>query len=292
MPRLLETFADWIAEAGWCGYDHTGELPGRIYHSPRGKWPAEDVVQLWDDCAGIAGIAINLRFGVAFDVFTAPRLRGGDAERQMLRSALETTASMMRGTDEPYVLTDVWDCDAERIRLITALGFRQFRIWDEVRVADLRARIPEPDANGFVLRSARLTDADGLAAARNHSFGSDWTGERYRSAVMTKPGYDPGREIVAVAPDGRIASYTIGWIDSRNKIGHFEPVGTHSDFRGRGLARAVMLYAMNQMQRDGVTIATVHHLAENIPALRLYESIGFEKRHETLGFRRPLSFGR
>jgi len=288
MPRLLEAFAGWIAEAGWCGYDHTGELPHRIYASPRGRWPAEKLVQVWESDAGIAGIAINLRFGVAFDVFTAPALRGSDAERQMLRSTLETTTGLMNGSGEPYVLTDVWDCDVARIRLATELGFEQFRIWDEVRVADLLRPIPEPDPGGFVLRGARLEDADELAAARNHSFGSDWTGERYRSAVMTKPGYDPGREVVAVAPDGRIAAYTIGWIDVRNKVGHFEPVGTHSDFRRRGLARAVMLRAMKQMQRDGITVATVHHLAENVPARRLYESIGFEKRHETLGFRRGL----
>jgi mycothiol synthase len=288
MPRLLETFADWIAEAGWCGYDHTGELPHRIYASPRGRWPAEDLVQIWESASGIAGIAINLRFGVAFDVFAAPRLRGGDAERQMLRTAIETTVGLMRGSGEPYVLTDAFDCDVARIRLVTELGFEQFRIWDEVRVTDLRRGLPEPDAGDFVLRSARLADADELASARNHSFEANWTGEGYRSAVMTRPGYDPAREIVAEAPDGRIAAYTVYWTDMRNKIGHFEPVGTHSDFRRRGLARAVMLSAMKQMQRDGITVATVHHLADNTPALRLYESIGFEKNYETLGFRRPL----
>jgi mycothiol synthase len=288
MPRLLAVFAGWIAEAGWCGYDHTGELPHRIYASPRGRWPAEKLVQIWESDAGIAGIAINLRFGVAFDVFTAPSLRGGDAERQMLRSAVETTAGLMRGSGEPYVLTDVFDCDVARIRLITELGFEQFRVWDEVRITDLNRQLPEPDPGDFVLRSARLADADELASARNHSFEAAWTGAEYRSCVMTKPGYDPAREIVAEAPDGRIAAYTVYWTDARNKIGHFEPVGTHSDFRRRGLARAVMLRAMNQMQRDGITAATVHHLAENTPALRLYESIGFEKKHETLGFRRPL----
>jgi mycothiol synthase len=288
MPRLLETFAAWIAEAGWCGYDHTGELPHRIYASPLGRWPAGDLVQIWESAADIVGIAINFRFGVGFDVFTAPDLRGSDAERQMLRSAAGTTAGLMHGSSEPYMLTDVFDCDATRIRLVTELGFEQFRVWDEVRVTDLRRELPDPDPGAFVLRSARLADADELASARNHSFEANWTGEQYRSAVMTKPGYDPAREIVAEAPDGRIAAYTVYWIDSRNKIGHFEPVGTHSDFRRRGLARAVMLRAMRQMQRDGITMATVHHLAENIPALRLYESIGFEKRHETLGFRRAV----
>jgi mycothiol synthase len=215
-------------------------------------------------------------------------LRDSDAERLMLRSATETTGGLMRGSGEPYVLTDVFDCDVARIQLITELGFEQFRIWDEVRTTDLGRELPEPDPGDFVLRSARLADADELATARNHSFEAAWTGQQYRSCVMTRPGYDPAREIVAEAPDGRIAAYTVYWTDIRNKIGHFEPVGTHSDFRRRGLARAVMLEAMKYMQRDGITIATVHHLAENVPARQLYESIGFQKKHETLGFRRPL----
>jgi mycothiol synthase len=54
---------------------------------------------------------------------------------------------------------------------------------------------------------------------------------------MDRPGYDPERAIVAVAPDGRIAASTMYWTDSRNGLGLFEPVGTHRDFRRRGRAR-------------------------------------------------------
>lgn len=86
---------------------------------------------------------------------------------------------------------------------------------------------------GFLLRGARLADADQLADARNHSFEEDWTGHQYRSVVMTKPGYQPEREIVAEAPDGRIAAFAVYWVDERNRVGHFEPVGTHHDFRRR-----------------------------------------------------------
>ena len=47
-----------------------------------------------------------------------------------------------------------------------------------------------------------------------------------------------------------------------------------------------MLHALRQMQEQGMTLATVNHNADNLPALKLYQSIGFEKRYETLGFRR------
>jgi mycothiol synthase len=289
MPKLQDTVAGWIAEAGRCGYDHIGELPHRIYENLRGRLPIGEVVQLWDDADGLAGIAITMRMGVVFDVFAAPRLRGAESEREMLQAAFETTARLM-SADEPFVLTDVFDCDTERIRLLTELGFEHFRNWEDVRECDLTETIPDAGLDAgpsedFVVRGARLDDADHLAIARNDCFGATWTGEQYRSEVMEKPGYDPSREIVAEAADGRIAAFAVYWTDFRNKIGHFEPVGTHSGFQRRGLARIVMLHAMRQMQELGMTKVTVNHLTENVQARKLYESIGFIKRHETLGFR-------
>jgi mycothiol synthase len=292
LPQLQQTVATWIAEAGRCGYDHIGELPHRIYENLRGRRPVEDLVQLWQDGAGITGLAINLRFGVGFDVFTAPARRGTLAELEMIRVAYQTTADYLDDSEE-FVLTDVFDCDTTRISLLNQLGFTQFRTWDRVNERGLDEPVAEPVVPaGFVLRSARLDDADQLAAARNHSFAPDWTGELYRSAVMEKPGYDPAHEIVVEAPDGRIAAFTVYWVDPRNRIGHFEPVGTHRDFQRRGLARAVMRHAMRQMRAQGMTVVTVNHDAENVPARRLYESLGFHKRHETYGFRRARPAGR
>jgi hypothetical protein len=112
MPELQRSFSRWIAEAGWCGYGHTGELPHRIYENLRGRRPVSDLVHVWEDAGHIVGIAINLLHGVAFDVYTAPSLRGSAAERRMLLSAVETTARLMGGSAEPFVLGDVYDCDA------------------------------------------------------------------------------------------------------------------------------------------------------------------------------------
>jgi ribosomal protein S18 acetylase RimI-like enzyme len=97
---------------------------------------------------------------------------------------------------------------------------------------------------------------------------------------------DPGREIVAVSHDGRIAGFAVTWFDARNRVGHFEPVGTHRDFRRLGLAGAVTRHAMAEMRRYSLTTITVNHNAENIAAAQLYVSLGFIRRHETFGYRR------
>jgi ribosomal protein S18 acetylase RimI-like enzyme len=45
---------------------------------------------------------------------------------------------------------------------------------------------------------------------------------------------------------------------------------------------------MRQMAALGMRSVTVNHNAENVAALKLYESIGFRKQYETYGFRRSL----
>ncbi len=198
MPSLQGAVSEWIARAGRCGYDHIGELPHRIYENrPR-------LVRLWESDGDIVGLAICGRFGNAFDLFTAPSLRGTAAEEQMFAAV-----------PDEFVCTDVWDCDTVRIELLERLGFERFRVWDDVRERALDGQIAQVEG----VRGARLADADALAEAHSSAFGSDWTGQTYRDQVMLKPGFDPAHEIVVEAPDGRIAAFTVIWIDERNRIG-------------------------------------------------------------------------
>ncbi|HXY72163.1 MAG TPA: GNAT family N-acetyltransferase [Actinomycetota bacterium] len=289
LPRLQDAVSEWIAEAGRCPYDHVGQVPRRIYGTPRREASIGERVQVWEEGDRVVGLCINLRFGVAFDVFAAPALRGTPLEREMVEETYRTMGHMIEA-GEDFVLTDVFDCDDVRAALLTDMGFERFRIWDEIEERSLASPPPlaDPPA-GFIVRVAVPGDADQLAEARNDAFDDEgrWTGVLYRTQVMDKPGYDPMRELVAVTSDGRVAAFTQYWIDARNEIGQFSPVGTHSAFRRRGLASVLMVTAMHRMRDEGMRTATVGHDAENTPATRLYRSLGFEKRHETLGYRRP-----
>ncbi|MEV6970596.1 GNAT family N-acetyltransferase [Hamadaea sp. NPDC051192] len=297
LPVLQDIVAGWIALAGRCAYDHVGELPHRIYENLRGRRPIGELVQVWEERGSVMGITVNLRFGCAFDVFTAPALRGTAAEVAMLRHAAYVTEHAA-ADDEEFVLTDCFDCDTVRAGLLTELGFERFRTWDVVNELALPSpqdlpEVGEPllaevrEVEGFEIRPAVFADAKALAEAHNGAFGDSWTGEQYRAEVMVKPGYDPTREIVAVAPDGRIAAFCVYWTDPLNKLGHFEPVGTHPDFQRQGLGKAVMAYALREMAADGMTTVTVNHNEENTAAAALYASLGFTSAGKTSGYRRP-----
>jgi ribosomal protein S18 acetylase RimI-like enzyme len=185
------------------------------------------------------------------------------------------------------VVTDVFSCDDLRVALLRRLGFVEDRLWDHITERDLGGPIGEPDLpDGFTIRPASIDDVPQLAEVRNDAFDAGWSPEQYRDEVMLKPGYRPERELLVIAPDGRVAAFTVTWLDVENRLGLFEPVGTHSDFRRMGLARALMLHALAEMKALGMETATVEHLADNMAARELYRGLGFEKRFETVGYTR------
>jgi ribosomal protein S18 acetylase RimI-like enzyme len=93
---------------------------------------------------------------------------------------------------------------------------------------------------------------------------------------MRSPVYVGERDVMAVAPDGRIAAAAIHWLDAVNGIGYFESVGTHPDFQRLGLGRAVLAESMRRMQAAGMTHASVCCEAADPRAVAFYQSCGFQ----------------
>jgi GNAT superfamily N-acetyltransferase len=141
---------------------------------------------------------------------------------------------------------------------------------------------------GYSFRSASgFEDAAALAEVHKASFGVDWTPELYRQ-VMESPGYAPERELVIQAPDGTFAAFTVIRYDHLNRIGLFEPVGTHKDHRRRGFGRAIVLYGMQKMAVAGMEIATVANFGDSEAARGLYQACGFKPWHLQDGYMKQI----
>jgi ribosomal protein S18 acetylase RimI-like enzyme len=133
---------------------------------------------------------------------------------------------------------------------------------------------------GFHVRSL-AGDASEVAdrAAAHREVWHPWTvgevtDEQY-ARFMQMPGYDRDLDVVAVAPDGTIAAYVNGWLDSVNKIGDLGPVGAREAYRRQGLTRAVLLECMRRMKARGMDRVCVSTGEDNVAARNLYESVGF-----------------
>ncbi len=171
--------------------------------------------------------------------------------------------------------TDVFTCDQTRIMLLEELGFHDYRVWDHVT-----ERAPR-----WAAAHARRSPK----ASRSEVLGSTTAPSSPRLAVRYSPSSGPvpmiEGELVAVAPDGRVAAFTVIWFDGVNRVGLFEPVGTRPHYQRLGLARALMVEGLRRMHRTGMRTAMVEHDVTNTAAAALYRALGFETRYETHGFR-------
>jgi len=281
--KLLQDFnMAAIAETEGCGYVHPGDIPHRLFNGNKYFDPAE-VMTIWEDEKGIAAWVLASPRHKGYDAQVRPDLRGAGFEREVLEYADERTVKLMRqyNIDGDRFHADAYQCDRIRSRLLVELGWE---LEDRGQYILYRTELTEIDEpvlrNGYQIRAARgIEDAKALAKVHAASFGSEWTPELYRK-VMESPGYAPERELVVEAPDGTFAAFTVTWHDQLNRIGYFEPVGTHKDHRRLGLGRAIVLYGMQQMAALGMEFASVATSRSNQAARELYKACGFKPWHE------------
>jgi ribosomal protein S18 acetylase RimI-like enzyme len=145
--------------------------------------------------------------------------------------------------------------------------------------------------DGFEIRPIRgEREHAARADAARLAFGSTLEPEAHRARYlrfMRSPAYVPEHDIVAVAPDGTIAAFTIYWQDDVLSLGQFEPVGTHPDFRRRGLARAVLHDGLARLAAAGIERARVMTGGANEPATSTYLATGFDLVDQVARFRAP-----
>jgi GNAT superfamily N-acetyltransferase len=218
-----------------------------------------------------------------------PDLRGNDFEREVLEYAHDRVVDLMQQHDiaSDCIYADAFRGDTARIEVLTALGWEPDNGLPYVlnRTEITSIAVPAlPD--GFTFQSAKgIDDAAALAEVHNAAFGPIWTPELYRK-VMESPGYAPERELVIQAPDGTFVAFTVTWYDHLNRIGLFEPVGTHQDYQRRGFGRALMLYGMQKMAAAGMEFATVANFGDNEAARGLYQACGFKPWHLLDGYKK------
>jgi ribosomal protein S18 acetylase RimI-like enzyme len=133
--------------------------------------------------------------------------------------------------------------------------------------------------HGFTVQGVSNSDDGRLRAAATYgAFGSQAEWGDYAAAYAQFIGsavYDGARDLFVRSPDGRGASACTIWFDPINAVGMFEPVGTHPDFQGKGLGKAVMAEGMRRMKAAGMQRAVVGFDPNNAAALALYTSMGF-----------------
>ena len=173
----------------------------------------------------------------------------------------------------------VGDEDEELITYLTSSGYESVHVDRSFRWDLVEKRVPDPELpDGWVLRHvAGESEADNRRMASHAAFESKMEpGQHLQRYLrfMRSPSYQPERDLVAVAPDGRIGSFMVWWPDESG-IAQIEPFGTHPDFHRQGIGRALLYHGLSEMSRGGMRTARV--ITDDYRAATdFYEGIGFE----------------
>ncbi|NIM95778.1 MAG: GNAT family N-acetyltransferase [Anaerolineales bacterium] len=251
----------------WHGIENLGD--GRL----------EEDVFLWETAEGVIAAVLNRESPGNVYLQVHPGLRTHELEDEMITVA------------------------EEHLFIVDPEGQREMRVWanehDDIRQEVLKDRgytgndwpeyqrrrpmsKPIPDVSvpaGYTVRA--LGDVEELPSrsfASWKAFHPDDPDDQYEGwewyqNVQRAPLYRRDLDIVAVSPEGDVASFCTVWFDDVTRTGVFEPVGTPIGYQRRGLGKAVMLEGLHRLKRLGATMAYVG--SYETAAHALYESVGF-----------------
>lgn len=143
--------------------------------------------------------------------------------------------------------------------------------------------IPAPSLlPGYTIRSlCGEAEAPAWVTLHRAAFGTENMTVDYKLSMMRIPDYDPALDLVAVAPDGSLEAYVVGWFNREEnqlsglKLGYTDPIAAHPDHQRKGLSRALLLTALNLLKARGLDVARTSTGSDNLALLACAQSVGF-----------------
>jgi ribosomal protein S18 acetylase RimI-like enzyme len=271
---------------------HSVDLPYRF-----SSWALDDPsnVALWMDSRGrLAAWAVLQTPFWAIDIVTR-----SDAEADLFPRALEWAAARARAVaGTPYARSawyvHVFADQVSRCRKLEDVGFAcQADVGEDSwsRVLLERASTPPgvaPAPSGFAIRPlAGTSEVSAYVELHCAVFDSTNMTAAWRERTLSRPEYVPDTDLVARAPDGRLAAFCVGWmLRGKRPIGQIEPLGVGWDFREAGLGRAILHENLRRLACRGAATVLVETDTYRSPALDLYQSAGFKPIRDVLVYRR------
>jgi mycothiol synthase len=286
MARMQRLLMDGSQANISASYMHPGCLDWDT-HRPPSEQENRRNLRLWERIGGdeptLEAWAIRSRHEGTFDLFVSPTVYG-TAEHEAVMAEYVTWAETRAHEVGLKQLAPFWamEYDTFLAHLYQAHGFVVIPCDPAPplfeRTLDDLPTIALPE--GFTVQGVHSLNEGQLRARVLHGAwnrpNDEWEGDAAAYAqFMESAVYDGERDLFVRAPDGRGASACTIWFDPVNAVGLFEPVGTHPDFQGQGLGKAVMAEGLRRMKAAGMQRAILGFDPNNRAALALYTSLGF-----------------
>lgn len=264
---------------------HVVDLPYRL-----ASWSLADARNacLWEDENGaLQGWAALQIPWATVDIGQHPEavgleiemLRWGAARAQGWASEQKREFTLYQGVPENQMDAHRW---------LTDQGFAPTD-WQTLHLTrSLMDEAPAPQLpTGFSLRPLRgESEVAEYVALHRAAFDTLNMTMEWQARTLRMSPYAADLDLVAVAPDSRLAAFCVGWALPDHSETQVEPLGVHPDFQHLGLGRSLVLESLRQMRAIGASLAHVETYSVNDPARGLYESVGFRLSHALLTYAR------
>ena len=177
-------------------------------------------------------------------------------------------------------------------RLLGSEGFTHVRThWHLGRESMNRIEVSLPP--GTKLRPMTHADVPALTDLQNAAFTGSWGYSpntpqeiEYRVFEMTPQQPD---DVVLLERDGRLLAYCWGQHGAEGEPGVVGMVGVEPTLQGQGLGRVATAASMNLLMDAGARPLHITVDAENTPAVRLYQNLGFTLEWRSFWYERRLT---
>lgn len=150
-----------------------------------------------------------------------------------------------------------------------------------VGLEPLPTRSLNPDDDADLAAVVRINNA----AFAHHPDQAGMTIDSVR-AKLSAAGHSPAGVRLAEI-DGRLNGFCWTQVHHRRALGEISVIGLHPDVHGRGLGAPMTAAGLHWLHDQGLSQAILYVEAENEPAIRAYEHLGFQILHDDVSWMVP-----
>ncbi len=224
------------------------------------------------------------------NIFVLPSYRRKGLGRDLLGNLFRRCQKLGALT----LLANVAEFDFEASSFLLKQKFSLIRYFHILQIDISKNLFLDRELKDFVPQYFRSGEEEELVALQNKIFSGSWgfcpntveeikyylkmTGCRIDDVICLE---DRGRKIGYVWPD-------ILPKDNENKHMRIHMLGVDPEFRGKGLGKNLLQTALFQLNKQDIITVELTVDSENIPAVSLYESLGFKLKSRSVWYERRI----
>ena len=244
-----------------------------------------DNVHVWREGQRIVGLCIS-EYG-RNDLFI-----------EVLPEYLHIYPNIFRWVEETWansrelVEIDVFGDDTQKIDRLKAQGFAFISHVENKRIYDLdQIDLEYHLESGFTVQTfSDFPDYAGKVTLVQSAFKNPNYSEKNVKRLTTSPDYISEYDLMIISPDKQPVAYCVGWHEqAKERSGYIEPVGTHTEYRQRGFAKAVIRECFARMKANNIRTVEIASSAEPDVSNFLYDSLSPKTKLEVHKYQKKVS---